>query len=91
MIENFVRIAFRNLWKHRVYSFLNIVGLSIGMAACYLIFLYVRFERSYDTFNTKADRIYRLVTDLKLPGIEEADIAVDDQRIKRGIVDGVSG
>ena len=67
MLKNYFHLAFRNLWKHRAYSFLNIMGLTIGMAACYLIFSYVRFEKSYDTFNTRADRIYRLVTDLKLP------------------------
>jgi putative ABC transport system permease protein len=67
MLINYFRVAFRNFWKHRTYSFLNIMGLTIGITACYLIFLYVRFEKNYDSFNTKADRIYRLVTDLKLP------------------------
>src|SRR5260221_896198 len=67
MIKNYLRIAFRNLWKHRVYSSLNILGLTIGMSACFLIFLYVRFELSYDNFHSKKDRIYRMVCDIKTP------------------------
>ena len=58
MIKNYLKIAFRNLWRHRVFSFINIMGLAVGMTACFLIFLYVRFELSYDSFHSKADRIY---------------------------------
>ncbi|HMI61654.1 MAG TPA: ABC transporter permease, partial [Puia sp.] len=47
---------------------MNIIGLSVGMTAFFLIFLYVRFELSYDSFHSKADRIYRLVSDVKTPG-----------------------
>jgi putative ABC transport system permease protein len=67
MLKNYLRIAFRNLWRHRAYSFLNIMGLTIGMSACFLIFLYVRFELSYDDFHDKKDRIYRMVCDIKTP------------------------
>ena len=67
MILNNFKIAIRNLWKHRAFSFINILGLSIGMTACYLIFLYVNFELSYDNFHTKKDRIYRVVSDIKTP------------------------
>ncbi|MFT4155235.1 ABC transporter permease [Parafilimonas sp.] len=67
MIKSYLKIALRNLWKHKIFAFINITGLAIGIAACFLIFLYVHFELSYDTFNTKADRIYRLVTDIKTP------------------------
>ncbi len=67
MLKNYLKIAFRNLWKHRVFSLINIMGLTVGMAACFLIFLYVRFELSYDNFHTKADRIYRLRADIKTP------------------------
>lgn len=67
MIRNNLIIAFRNLWKHWAFSFINILGLSIGMTACYLIFLYVNFELSYDNFHTKKDRIYRVVADIKTP------------------------
>ncbi|TDE18530.1 ABC transporter permease [Dyadobacter psychrotolerans] len=67
MLKNYLKIAFRNLWKHKAFSFINIMGLTVGMSAGFLIFLYVNFELSYDAFNSKADRIYRLVTDLKTP------------------------
>jgi putative ABC transport system permease protein len=67
MIKNYLRVAFRNLWRHKGFSMLNILGLTIGMSACFLIFLYVRFELSYDDFHTKADRIYNVVTDINNP------------------------
>ncbi|THU34845.1 FtsX-like permease family protein [Niastella caeni] len=67
MLRNYFKIAFRNLWRHRVFSFINIMGLTVGMTACFLIFLYVRFELSYDSFHPKADRIYRVVADIKTP------------------------
>ena len=67
MIKNYLRVAFRNLWRHKGFSFLNIMGLTIGMSACFLIFLYVKFELSYDDFHSKGDRIYRVVTDINNP------------------------
>ncbi|MEP7141463.1 MAG: ABC transporter permease [Ferruginibacter sp.] len=67
MLKNYFKMALRNLWRHKAFSFINITGLAVGMAACFLIFLYVRFETSYDNFHTKADRIYRVVTDTKTP------------------------
>lgn len=67
MIKNYLKIAFRNLWRNRVFSFINIMGLTVGMTACFLIFMYVQFELHYDAFNKKADRIYRLVCDIKTP------------------------
>jgi putative ABC transport system permease protein len=67
MLKNYFKIAFRNLWRHRVFSFINIMGLTVGMTACLLIFLYVRFELSYDRFHPKADRIYRIIADIKTP------------------------
>src|ERR1700712_228493 len=67
MLKNYFKIAFRNLWRHRVFSFINILGLTVGMTACFLIFLYVRFELSYDKFHSKGDRIYRIICDIKTP------------------------
>jgi putative ABC transport system permease protein len=60
MIRNFLLIARRNLSKNKVFSLVNIFGLAIGMAACWFIFEYVRFERSYDRWHVNADRIYRV-------------------------------
>ena len=60
MIRNYLTIAWRNLKRHKVFSLINIFGLAIGMAACLLILQYVSFERSYDQFHEKGDRIYRV-------------------------------
>jgi len=65
MIRNYIKIAFRNLWRHKSFSFINIVGLAVGMTAFLLIFMYVRFELSYDRFHAKADQVYRLNVDIK--------------------------
>ena len=54
MIKNYLKIAFRNLWRRRVFSFINVMGSAVGMTACFLIFLYARFELSHDPFHTKA-------------------------------------
>ncbi len=67
MFKNYFKIAFRNLWRHRVFSGINILGLAVGMTACFLIFLYVRFEMSYDNMHSKADRTYRIICDIKTP------------------------
>lgn len=67
MFKNYLKIAFRSLWRHRGFSFLNIAGLAIGLTAGFLIFLYVSFELSYDQFHGKADRIYRVVSDIETP------------------------
>lgn len=60
MLHNYVKIAFRNIWKHKGISFLNLTGLAVGMAVFILIFLYVQFELSFDRYHTNADRIYRV-------------------------------
>ncbi|HTR30841.1 MAG TPA: ABC transporter permease [Puia sp.] len=67
MIKNYLRVAFRNLWRHKGFSLVNIVGLTVGMTAFFLVFLYVCFELSYDSFFGKADRIYRIVSDVTTP------------------------
>ena len=60
MIKNYLTVAFRNLRKHRFYSLINIGGLAVGIASCLVIVLFIIDELSYDAYNTKADRIYRL-------------------------------
>ncbi|MEX0845282.1 MAG: ABC transporter permease, partial [Balneolaceae bacterium] len=59
MIKNYLKIAFRNLFKNKVYSSINIFGLAVGIACCMLIGLYVYNEWSYDEFHSKSDRLYR--------------------------------
>ena len=60
MIRNFLMVAFRNLLKNKLFSFINILGLTIGMAASLLILVYVHYEKSYDRFYNRSDEIYRL-------------------------------
>ncbi|MFT3934358.1 MAG: ABC transporter permease [Chitinophagaceae bacterium] len=62
MIKNYFKIAWRNLVKHKAYSIINIAGLTIGLAACLLIFLVVTYELGYDHFQKNYNNIYRLVT-----------------------------
>ena len=86
MFRNYFKIALRNLWKHKAFSFINILGLAVGMTACFLIFLYVRFETSYDNFHSKADRIYRVVSDVRTPtetiktGLTTTPVAINMKR-----------
>lgn len=67
MLKNYLLVSFRNLWRHRGLSLLNMIGLTVGMTAFFLVFLYVCFELSYDSFHSKADRIYRIVSDVQTP------------------------
>src|SRR6266481_6223843 len=60
MIRNYLKIAWRNLHKHRFFSLVNICGLAIGVAAFWIIALYVTDEWSYDRYNEKSDRIFRV-------------------------------
>ena len=76
MLRNYLRTALRNLWKYKFYSFLNILGLAIGLTCFLFILVYVKDELSYDRFHEKADRIYRLnftanffEQDLRLPKV----------------------
>src|ERR1700733_8649089 len=60
MVKNYFTSALRNFLKHRAFTFLNVLGLSLGLAASLLILQFVKYERSYDRFNSKADQIYRV-------------------------------
>ncbi len=68
MIRNYVKTAFRSLKKNKGFTFLNVFGLALGLAICLLIVFYVADELSYDRYNTKADRIYRINADIKYGG-----------------------
>jgi len=59
MIKNYLKIAFRSLWRSKAHSIINIAGLSLGIACCILIVLFVKDEWTFDRFHEKADRIYR--------------------------------
>ncbi|RZK19782.1 MAG: FtsX-like permease family protein [Pedobacter sp.] len=68
-----LKIAWRNLWKNKGYTFINILGLSIGMASCILIFIFIRYELSFDEGFKNENRIYRLTTNwTSADGFEES-------------------
>src|SRR5580704_18787787 len=62
MIKNYFKIAWRNIVRHKAYSAINIAGLTVGIAACLLIFVVVRFELSFDAFQPGYKSTYRITT-----------------------------
>ncbi len=71
LINNFIKVAFRNLLRNRAFSLINILGLSIGLACFLLIFIYLRFEYGFDRFHDKSDRIFRVIKECGYPeGVE---------------------
>ena len=68
MIRNYFKTAFRNLWKNKTSSVINIFGLTIGLCSCLLIGLYIQHELSYDSFQAKGDRIVRTIMAYKFDG-----------------------
>lgn len=60
MLSNYLTIAFRNLWRHKAFTAINIIGLATGLATCLLIVLFVLHELSYDRYHANADRLYRM-------------------------------
>jgi putative ABC transport system permease protein len=72
MIKNYLTIAFRNFRRHKVFSFINITGLAVGLAMFGLIALYIRFELSFDRFHTNGDRVCRVEQNIDHNGPKEA-------------------
>ncbi|MCC8409381.1 ABC transporter permease [Mucilaginibacter sp. UR6-1] len=60
MLKNYLKTAWRNLWKGRVFNIMNIIGLSVAVACCIMLFLTVYYEFSYDKFHTNLDKIHQL-------------------------------
>ena len=75
MIKNYFKIAWRNLWKNKVFSAINILGLSTGLACCILMFLFIQNELSYDKFHKRAKNIYRVTSEAEGPN-GKSDLAV---------------
>ncbi|MCF0055237.1 ABC transporter permease [Dyadobacter sp. CY356] len=63
MFKNYVKIAFRNLWKHKLFSLINILGLGLAMAFCFLQLMQVQSSFEKDSFHPFADRTYRIITE----------------------------
>ena len=71
MIKNYLKIAWRNLMKNKVFSFINIFGLSIGLTCCMLITLYIHHETSYDSYHKNIKQLYQLGTTFIKDGKED--------------------
>jgi ABC-type antimicrobial peptide transport system permease subunit len=67
MIKTYFKIAFRNIMRYKVFSFINVIGLTIGLSASFIIGLMVYYDYTFDTFHEDGDRIYRVVTDFESP------------------------
>ncbi|MCP4725313.1 MAG: FtsX-like permease family protein, partial [bacterium] len=67
MLKSYFKTAFRNMLSHKIFSLINIFGLSLGISVCLLIFSYVRFEFSFDRFHENSDNIYRVLREVTRP------------------------
>ena len=65
MLKHYLKTTFRYFLSHKVFSVINIIGLATGICVCFFALFYVQFELSRDSYNRRADNIYRLVTDIK--------------------------
>ncbi|MEM1136786.1 MAG: ABC transporter permease [Bacteroidota bacterium] len=61
MIQNYFKIAWRNLWRNKLFTLISIIGLSIGITSCLLLFTFIKYELTFDSFHLQSDRIYRVV------------------------------
>ncbi|GAA4447039.1 ABC transporter permease [Nibrella saemangeumensis] len=68
MLKNYLKIAWRNLWRNKGFSLINIFGLAVGLASCLLLFMYLSHELSYDDFHENGDRIVRVTMEFGLEG-----------------------
>lgn len=80
MLRNYLKITLRSLWKRKLYTFINTLGLSVGMASCLLISAYVMKELSYDRFHERSEDIYRITTYLNING-QAYDVATSNASI----------
>ena len=76
MIYNYLKLGLRNLVKHKTYSLINIIGLSVGIAAFLLIFLHVQYELGFNNYIPEKDQLYRCVEIQYAPGVGEQHVAV---------------
>ncbi|MEE8254880.1 MAG: ABC transporter permease, partial [Nitrosomonadaceae bacterium] len=71
MLKNYLKITIRNLNRQKMYSFITISGLAIGLACCLMIYMYVRHELSFDKYHKDVDRIHRIPTIVKTGSVEK--------------------
>lgn len=69
MVKNYIKVALRSLWRNKIISSINIVGLAASLACCILIIFLIRRELSYDSFHRNPEQIYRVLPDLPSPKV----------------------
>lgn len=90
MFKNYFKIAFRNFWKYKAFTLINVVGLSIGISAALVIYLIVHYDFTFDKFHKDGDRIYRVVSNFKFQGNENHSYGVTGP-MAAGIKNNVTG
>ena len=74
MIKNYLKIAWRNLMKNKIFSFINIFGLSVGLTCCMLISLYLHNEMNYDRYHANINHLYQLGTTFVKDGKDDRTV-----------------
>jgi len=90
MFRNYLKIAFRSFWKHKVFTLINIIGLSIGISASLVIYLIVHYDFTFDKFHKDGNRIFRVVSNFKFQGNENHSYGVTAP-MAAGIKNNVTG
>jgi len=90
MLKNYFLVAFRNIKKNKLYSFINIFGLTIGLSVCILIGMYVTDELSYDKMHENVEDIYRITLNGKIAG-QEIHTSNSSPPLAKALIDEASG
>ena len=90
MFKNYLKIAFRSFWRHKVFTLINVIGLSIGISASLVIYLIVNYDLTFDKFEKDSDRIFRVVSNFKFQGNESHSYGVT-AAMAGGIKNNVTG
>src|SRR5688500_4095867 len=69
MIKNYFKTAWRSIMRHKVFTLINVTGLAIGISAALVIYMIAVYDLSFDSFQPKKDKIYRVVTDFTFSGV----------------------
>jgi ABC-type antimicrobial peptide transport system permease subunit len=91
MLKNYLKVAIRNIYKNKIYSFINVIGLAVGLAGFILITILIKNELSYDTFHKQSDRIYRVVEIQNQDNIGKIKVAVTMGPLAKAMKDYFAG
>ncbi|MCB0597680.1 MAG: ABC transporter permease [Lewinellaceae bacterium] len=88
MLQNYIKIVLRNLWKNKTFSALTIGGLSLSMAVCLLFIMLIKGAHEFDNFHPEGDRVYRILTDAQRKGGGSERYATSPYTVAAGLVEG---